>query len=91
MEENAANRRVMKNGLQQHYTNIVRSALLRIGDEACNAQSALSPEELAKLDPLEMTQLLCDAHRALNNTRIASQAVSAALKKATQPATVESH
>jgi hypothetical protein len=69
-------------GLHQHYTNIVRTALARIADDAVNAQCALSPDELAKLDPMEAAQLLCDAHRALNNTRVASQAVSAAIKKA---------
>lgn len=67
-------------GLHQKYTSIVRSSLLRIGDDACCAQSAISPEELAQLDGLEIAQLLCDCERALKNTRIAVTAIGNALK-----------
>ena len=62
------------------YTEIVTRSFVSIADQAVNAQCAICPEELAKLSVLEVAQLLCDAHRALNNTRVASQAISKALR-----------
>lgn len=67
-------------GLHQKYTGIVREALLRIGDDAISAQHAISLEEFAALDPMEVAQLLCDCERALRNTRIATKRIADALR-----------
>lgn len=72
----------MKTGLNQPRTAIVRRALSNIEEQAANAQSAFSHEEISKLVPMDAAQLLCDAHRALHATLTAAQAISAALRKA---------